>query len=172
MVRNLIEYMQDKDISLVNGFCLARKASDSETNLDRYPSDGSVPQDLLDAVFNPHDPSNLRGKSSSSNTNERLESEVMDEDEVSSEKESAGDSDSENDAGEDGSAYIIVANGVVDSVQDTVTLSLQRPSAPWEIGRRPGHESCGGSGNRSPHGQTCARRQRQRSRCSSWQHLE
>ena len=129
MVRDFIKYMQDKDISLVNGFCLAGKASVSETSLDRYPSDGSVLQDLLDAVFNPQDPSNLRGRSSSSYTNERRESEVMDEDEVSSDMESAGGSDSENDVGEDGRAYIIVANGVVDSVQDTVTSSLQRPSA-------------------------------------------
>eukprot|EP00904_Undaria_pinnatifida_P011895 jgi/Undpi1/7836/HiC_scaffold_23.g10309.m1 len=98
MVRDFIKYMQDKDISLVNGFCLAGKASVSETSLDRYPSDGSVLQDLLDAVFNPQDPSNLRGRSSSSYTNERRESEVMDEDEVSSDMESAGGSDSENDA--------------------------------------------------------------------------
>ena len=48
MVRELIEYMQDKDGCLVDGFCLAgRKASVSETNLDTYPSDGSVPQELL-----------------------------------------------------------------------------------------------------------------------------
>ena len=79
------------DGSLVNGFCLARKASVSETNLDTYPSDGSVPQELLDAVLNPQDPNNLRGRASSSYTNDRRESKAMDEDEVSSDEESSGD---------------------------------------------------------------------------------
>eukprot|EP00904_Undaria_pinnatifida_P011183 jgi/Undpi1/7195/HiC_scaffold_22.g09669.m1 len=134
MVRDLIEYMQDKDGSLVNGLCLARKASVSETNLDTYPSDGSVPQELLDAVFNPQDQNNLGGRASSSYTNDRRESEAMDEDEVSSDEERSGDSDSENDVGEDGRAYIIDACAVVDSAQDTVTSSLQRLSALRKLG--------------------------------------
>eukprot|EP00904_Undaria_pinnatifida_P011236 jgi/Undpi1/7242/HiC_scaffold_22.g09715.m1 len=105
MVRDLIEYMQDKDGSLVCGFCLARrKASVNETNLNTYPSDGSVPQELLDAVLNPQDPNNLRGKAPSSYTNDRRESEATDEDEVSSDEESSEDSGSENDTGEDGKA--------------------------------------------------------------------
>ena len=58
----------------------------------------------------------------------------MDEDEVSSDEESSGDSDSENDAGEDGRAYIIDAYAVVVSAQDTVTSSLQRPSALRKLG--------------------------------------
>ena len=129
MVRDLIKYMQEKDGSLVDGFCLSRKASVSLTNLDTYPSDGSVPQELLDAVFIPQDPSNLRGRASSSLTNGRRASEAMDEDGVSSDEESSGNSDSENDAGEDGRAYIIDVYAVVDSAQDTVNSSLQRPSA-------------------------------------------
>ena len=56
MVQDLTEYMQEKDGSLVNVFCLSRNASVSETNLDTYPSDGSVPQELLDAVFIPAGP--------------------------------------------------------------------------------------------------------------------
>ena len=113
-VRDLIEYMQNEDGSLVDGFCLARKASVSETNLDTYSFDGSVPQELLDTVFNPQDPKHLRERASSSYTNDRRESEVMDEDEVSNDEESSGDSDSENDAGENGKAYIIGAYAVVD----------------------------------------------------------
>ena len=62
MVRDQIEYMQEKYGNLVNSFCLARKASVSETNLDTYSSDGGVPQKLLDAVFIPRDPNNLRGE--------------------------------------------------------------------------------------------------------------
>ena len=84
MVRDLIEYIQDKDGSLVNGFCLARKASVGKTNLDTYSSDGSAPQELLDAALNPQDPNNLRGRASSSSSNDRREREAMDEDEVSS----------------------------------------------------------------------------------------
>ena len=112
MVRDLIEYMQEKDGRILKGICLARKASVSETNLDMYPSDGSVPQELLDAVFIPQDPNNLWGRASSSYTNDRREGEAMDEDEVSSEEESLGDNDSENDAGEDGRAYITDAYAV------------------------------------------------------------
>ena len=84
VVRDLREYMQERDGSLVNGFCPAQKASVSETSLDTYPSDGSVPQGLLDAVFIPQDLNNLRGRASSSYTNDQRESEAMDEDEVSS----------------------------------------------------------------------------------------
>ena len=87
----------------------------------------------MDAVFFPQDPSNLRGRASSSCTNDRRESEAMDEDEVSSDEESSGDSGSENDAGEDGRAYIIDAYAVVDSAEDIVTSSLQRrvPFGNW-----------------------------------------
>ena len=85
-------------------------------------------------VFNPQDPNNLRGRASSSYTNDQRDSEAMDEDEVSSDEESSGDSDSENDAGEDGRAYTIDAYTVVDSAQDTVTSSLQRPSALRKLG--------------------------------------
>eukprot|EP00904_Undaria_pinnatifida_P011889 jgi/Undpi1/7830/HiC_scaffold_23.g10303.m1 len=125
MVQDLIEYMQVKDGSLVIGFCLAPKASVGEANLDTYPSDGSVPQELLDAVLNPQNPNDLRGRASSSYTNGRRESEAIDEDYISSDEEGSGDSDSENDPGEDGRAYIIDAYAVVDSAEDTVTSSLQ-----------------------------------------------
>ena len=84
MVRDLIKYMQDKDGSLVNGFHLARTASVSDTNVDTYPSDGSAPQEVLDAVFNPQDQNNLRGRASSSYTNDRRESKTIDEDDDSS----------------------------------------------------------------------------------------
>ena len=134
MVRDLIEYMPDKDGSLVKDFVSRRKASVSETDLDTYPSDGSVPQELLDAMFTPQDPNNLRGRASSSYTSDRRESEAMDAEKVSSDEESSGDSDSENDAGEDGRAYIIDAYAVVDSSQDTVTSSLQRPSPLRKLG--------------------------------------
>ena len=53
----------------------------------------------------------------------------MDEAGVSSDRGGSGDSDSENDAGEDGRAYIIDAYAVVDSTENTVTSSLQRPCA-------------------------------------------
>ena len=129
MLGDLIEYMQEKYGSLVNGFSLARKASVSEINLDTYPSDRSVPQELLDAGFSPQDPNNLRGRASSSYTSDRRVSEAMDEDEVSTNEESLGNSELENDAGEDGRAYIIDAYAVVDSAQDPVNSSLQRPSA-------------------------------------------
>ena len=104
----------------MNGSSLARKASVSEINLNTYPSDRSVPQELLDAGFIPQDPNNLRGGASSSYTNDQQVSEAMDEDEVSSNEESLGNSDSENDAGEDGRAYIIDAYAVVSSAQKTL----------------------------------------------------
>ena len=107
MVRDLIEYMQEKDDSFVNGFCLARKASVSQNSLDTYLSGESFSQELLDAVFNPRDPNNPRGRAASSSTNDRRESEATEEGEVSSNEESSGDSYSENDAGEDGRAYTI-----------------------------------------------------------------
>ena len=118
----------------MNVHCLARKASLIETNLDTYPPDGSVPQELFDAVFNPQDPNDLRGRASSSHTDDRRERGAMEEDEVSSDDESSGGGDSENDAGEDDTAYIIHAYAVVDSAQDTVTSSLQRPSALRKVG--------------------------------------
>ena len=97
IVRDLIEYMKDKDGSVVNGFCLARKSSIGEANVDTHPSDGSIPQDLLEAVLNPLDPNNLQGRASSSYANDRRESEAMDDD-FSNDEESSGDSDLENDA--------------------------------------------------------------------------
>ena len=105
MVRDLIQYMQEEDGSLVNGFCHARKASVSKTNVDTYPFDGSVPQELLDAVCSPQDPINFREKASWSCTNDRQERGEMNEDDVSSNEESSADRDSENDAGEGGRAH-------------------------------------------------------------------
>ena len=134
MVRDLIEYTQEKDSSFFNGFYLARKASVSENNLDTYRSDGGVVQELLDELFNPQDQNNLRGRASASSTNDRRESEAMEQDEVSSDEESSGDSFSENDAGEDGRAYTVDAYAVVDSAEDTVTSSLQRPRALRKLG--------------------------------------
>ena len=85
-------------------------------------------------MLNPQGPNNLRGRAPSSYTNDRRESEAMDEDEVSSDEESSGDSGSESGAGEDGKAYIIDAYAVVDSAQETVTSSLQRPSGLLKLG--------------------------------------
>lgn len=93
MVRDLVEYMQDKEGSLVDGFSLARQASVSKANLDTHPSDGSVLQELLDAVLYPQDPRTLCARASSSYANDRRESDAIDED---------GDSD-----GEESSATVV-----------------------------------------------------------------
>eukprot|EP00904_Undaria_pinnatifida_P011887 jgi/Undpi1/7829/HiC_scaffold_23.g10302.m1 len=58
----------------------------------------------------------------------------MDEDDFSNDEESSGDSDSENDADDDGWDYMIDTYAVNDSAEDTVTSSLQRPSALRKLG--------------------------------------
>ncbi|CAN0433077.1 unnamed protein product, partial [Laminaria digitata] len=80
MVRDLIDYMQDKDANLVNDFSLARKATMSEANLDAYPCDGGVPPEILKACLNPRDPNNLRRRAASLYTNDRRENEAIDDD--------------------------------------------------------------------------------------------
>eukprot|EP00904_Undaria_pinnatifida_P005459 jgi/Undpi1/2042/HiC_scaffold_12.g05428.m1 len=57
----------------------------------------------------------------------------MGEDGSSNDEESSGGSDSENDD-EDGWAYIIDTYAVIDPAEDTVTSSLQRPSALRKLG--------------------------------------
>ena len=71
MVRDFVEYMKDKHGSLVNGFGLARKSSVGEANVDTYASDESVPQEVLEEVLDLRDPNNIRGRASSSYTNDR-----------------------------------------------------------------------------------------------------
>ena len=73
---DLIKYMKDDGNHSVYWFQLAREAAFSQPNLDIYPSDGSVPEEILKAVLTPEDPSNLRGRSSESYTNERREDDV------------------------------------------------------------------------------------------------
>lgn len=48
MVRDLIDYMNDVDGRLVNGFGPGRKSSVGEANVDKYASDESFPQGLLE----------------------------------------------------------------------------------------------------------------------------
>ena len=48
--------MEDDGSHLVCGFQLAREAAFSQPNLDTYPSDGSVPEELLKAGLTPEDP--------------------------------------------------------------------------------------------------------------------
>ena len=61
MVRDLIDYTQDKNGNVVDGFTLARKASMNEANLETCPCDGSVPPELVDGCLNPRDP-NISGE--------------------------------------------------------------------------------------------------------------
>jgi hypothetical protein len=109
VVRDLIDYMQDKDANLVNCFRFARKASICEVNLDTYPCDGGVPPDILKACLNPRDPNNLSRTAASSNTNDRRENEAIDDDDDDDNEGCVDKSDSVNDADEDARAYIIDA---------------------------------------------------------------
>ena len=130
MVRDLVEYMQDRDANLVSGFTLGREASMSEANLDTYPCDGGVPPELLKACLNLRDQNNLRRKAASSYTNDRREDEEIDDDDDDDDDNSGA----VHDAGEDAKAYIIDAYAVMDSAEDTVTSSLQRPNALRNLG--------------------------------------
>ena len=71
IVRDVIDYQEDKDDHLVNGFTLARKASMNEVIFETYPCDGGVPPKLLDGCLNPRGPKNLRRRATSSYTNDR-----------------------------------------------------------------------------------------------------
>ena len=132
MVRNLIDYFphhidytQDKDGNLVNGFTLARKASMSKANLETHPCDWSVPPELLDGCLNPRDPNNLRRRAASSYTNDRREEEATDDDDDDIEEGCADNSDSANGADEDARADMVDSYAVIDSAEDTVTWSQQ-----------------------------------------------
>ena len=61
---------------MVCGFQQAREVTFSQLNLDTYPSDGSVPEELLKTVFTIESPYNLRGRPSESYTNDRREGDV------------------------------------------------------------------------------------------------
>ena len=94
MLRDLIDYTQDKYGNVVNGFTLARKASMSKANLETYPCDGSVPPELLDGCLNPRDPNNLRRRAASSYTNDRREEEATNDDDDDIEEGCVDNSDS------------------------------------------------------------------------------
>ncbi|CAN0563683.1 unnamed protein product, partial [Ectocarpus sp. 12 AP-2014] len=51
MIRNIIDYMLDKEEKLVVGFPLAKSLPISEENLDSYSENGAIPNVLLDSIL-------------------------------------------------------------------------------------------------------------------------
>ncbi|MEP2263383.1 MAG: hypothetical protein ABJI00_18375 [Paracoccaceae bacterium] len=105
VVGDLIKYMKDGNI-LVCKFQLAREAAFSQPNIDTYPSDGSVPEEVLKTMLTPEDPCNVRGRASGSYTNDRREYDIA-RTEANADIASADDMIVEEVTAEDGKAYII-----------------------------------------------------------------
>ncbi|CAM9280867.1 unnamed protein product, partial [Ectocarpus sp. 12 AP-2014] len=51
MIRDMIDYMLDKEDKLVIGFPLAKSLPLSEENLDSYSEDGAIPKVLVDSIL-------------------------------------------------------------------------------------------------------------------------
>ncbi|CAN0352634.1 unnamed protein product, partial [Pylaiella littoralis] len=51
VVRALLDFVLDRDNTLIRIHKLAREAQVSEANPDGYPEDGSIPQAILDALI-------------------------------------------------------------------------------------------------------------------------
>ena len=109
------------------GFGLTREAAFSQSNLDTYPSDGSVREEILKSVLTPEDPYNLRGRSSESYTNDRREDDVAMAEamaEANGDIAPVGDMAVEEVTAEDEKSYIIDTYTVVGSGEnDSICVS-------------------------------------------------
>ena len=143
MVQYLMKYMQDKDGSLVNGCCLARKPSVSETNLDTYPSDWSVPQELLDAasirrtqvIFGEEPRRHIR----TTDENARRWTKVR----LAATRRVQGTVNQKMTRAKTSGHIPSMRTGSLIRLK-TPNFGTTTPKCSSEIGRRPGHECCGG----------------------------
>ncbi|CAB1106336.1 unnamed protein product [Ectocarpus sp. CCAP 1310/34] len=68
MIRDIIDYMLDKEEKLVVGFPLGKSLPISEENLDSYSENGAIPKVLLDSILTSNDPLNVHARVSSTYT--------------------------------------------------------------------------------------------------------
>ena len=82
----------------------------------------------MDRCLNPRNPNNPRRRAASSYTSDRCEEDATNGDDDDIEEGCVDNSDSANGADEDARDYIVELYAVIDSAEDTVTSSQQRPS--------------------------------------------
>ncbi|CAM9698129.1 unnamed protein product, partial [Ectocarpus fasciculatus] len=168
MIRDIIDYMLDKEEKLVVGFPLAKSLPISEENLDSYSENGAIPKVLLDSILTSNDPLNVHARVSSTYTrsSDEIGTEKVTISDDSSSTSSSSDEGDDEEAGddlEDGKACVLQNYAVVDPGEDTATSVERLPDAMRTLGSeldaeaalRRGQPPPGGTSNALvvPHGE-------------------